>query len=82
MESGIDGAVGDIGRRLANLVAVPTPDFAIMQVGDVDEIPLGHEKASCWISLEANGNSAKSLLLQLVCSVVGGRGLEPPTYAL
>lgn len=31
-----------IGTRLANLVGLPTPDFAIIQVGDDDEIPLGH----------------------------------------
>ena len=32
-----------IGTRLANLIDIPTPDCAIMQVEDDDEIPLGHD---------------------------------------
>lgn len=31
-----------IGTRLANLIDIPTPDCAIMQVEGDDEIPLGH----------------------------------------
>ena len=31
-----------IGTRLANLIDIPTPDYAIMQVRHYDEIPLGH----------------------------------------
>ena len=46
VESGIDGTVGDLGSRLANSIGMPKPDFAIMQVGDDDKIPLGHEEAS------------------------------------
>ena len=46
VESGIDGAVGDIGSRLANSIGMPTPDIAIIKVGDDDEIPFGHEEAS------------------------------------